>query len=72
MRRLKIQMRLKRESGQARNTFNKMKNAFCSRDISLNTYMRLLRCYVFSTLLHGMKAWTFEKKDMHSLEAFEM
>lgn len=49
-----------------------MKNAFCSRDISLNTKMRLLRCYVFSTLLYGMEAWTLKKKDMNRLEAFEM
>lgn len=34
--------------------------------------MRLLRCYVFSTLLYGMKAWDLKKKDMNSLETFEI
>ena len=32
----------------------------------------MLRCYVFSTLLYGVEAWTLKKNHMDKLQAFEM
>lgn len=56
----------------ARSTFIKMKKLFTSRDINIELRMRMLRCYVFSTLLYGVEAWTLKKDHMDKLRAFEM
>lgn len=56
----------------ARSTFIKMKKLFTNRDISMGLRMRMLRCYVFSTLLYGVESWTLKKNHMDKLQAFEM
>jgi Reverse transcriptase (RNA-dependent DNA polymerase) len=56
----------------ARAIFVKMKKFFTSRDIDIKLKMRMLRCYVFSTLLYGVESWTLKKKHMTNLQAFEM
>lgn len=56
----------------ARSTFVKMNKLFSSRDLGLDLRMRMLRCYVFSTLLYGVEAWTLKKNHMDKLQAFEM
>lgn len=58
--------------GQARNVFNKMRRVFCTKELSLNLKIRLLRCYVFSVLFYGMEAWTLKKNMIDKLEAFEL
>ena len=58
--------------GQARTTFNKMRNVLCRTDLSLHLKIRMLKCYVFPVLLYGMEAWTLKKNDTDRLEAFEM
>ena len=55
----------------ARSTFVKMKKLFTSRDINIGLRMRMLRCYVFSTLLYGVEAWTLKKNHIDKLQAFE-
>lgn len=57
---------------KARTTFVNMQKVFKSRDLNLNTKIRLLRCYVFSVLLYGAEAWTLTEATMKKLEAFEM
>ena len=56
----------------ARSTFVKMKKSFTSRDINMGLRMRMLRCYVFSTLLYGFEAWIIKKNHIDKLQAFEM
>lgn len=56
----------------ATSTFVKMKKLFTSRDINMELRMRMLRCYVFSTLLYGVEAWTLKKNHIDKLQAFEM
>lgn len=56
----------------ARATFMKMKDVFCSRDLTIGLRMRMLRCYVFSILLYGVEAWTLKKTHIDKLQAFEM
>ena len=57
----KSEMEIKRRIEIARNAFNSMKSVLSSRNISLNTRMRLTKCYVWSTLLYGAETWTITK-----------
>ena len=57
--------------GMGKSVFNKKKTTFCSKmDIGLRK--RLVKCYVWSTMLHGAETWTLRKKDIEMLESFEM
>lgn len=47
---------------QARAAFKKMSKVLC--DLRLPLRIRLLRCYVFSTLIYGVEAWTIKKTDI--------
>ena len=49
-----------------------MKNVLSSRNISLNTRMRLTKCYVWSTLLYGAETWTITKTLTKRIDAFEI
>lgn len=55
----------------ARANFNKLKRVLCTKDLKLNLRVRLLKCYVFSTLLYGMEAWTLNAATIRKLESFE-
>lgn len=57
---------------KARSAFVRMKTLFTSRDLTLDTKVRLLRCYVFSVLLYGVETWTLTEASCKKLEAFEM
>lgn len=57
---------------KSRNVFIKMASVLKSRDLTLNTKMRLVRCYVFSVLLYGVEAWTLTEASTKKLEAYEM
>lgn len=58
--------------GKAKTTFNKMSAIFKSHNLSLETKIRHLRCYVFSVLLYGVESWTLTEATTKKLEAFEM
>lgn len=58
--------------GKARTVFNQMSTIFKSHNISLETKMRHLRCYVFTVLLYGIESWTLTEATTKKLEAFEM
>ncbi|CAG9827859.1 unnamed protein product [Diabrotica balteata] len=49
-----------------------MRKLFCNRDINISLRIRMLRCYIFSTLLYGVEAWTLKNSNIKNLEAFEM
>lgn len=55
----------------ARASFVKLKKCLCSGDINLKLRLRMLRGYIFATLLYGSEAWTLKKAEMEKLEAFE-
>lgn len=63
---------IKRRIEIARSTFIKMKKLFCNRDISIHLRTRMLKCYVFSTLLYGVESWTLKQRNIKNLESFEM
>lgn len=62
--------KLRSESRRA--TFLKMKKVVCSHDLNLALRTRMLRCYVFSVLLHGVETWTLTEASMKRIGAFEM
>ena len=68
----KSEVEIKRRIEIARNTFNNMKSVLSSRNINLNTRMRLTKCYVWSTLLYSAETWTITKTITKRTDAFEM
>lgn len=57
---------------KARAMFVNMRNVLCNLRLNLKTRLRVLRCYVFSTLLYGVEAWTLTETTQRRVEAFEM
>ena len=45
---------------------------FLRRDINLSLKIRILKCYVFSTLQYGCEAWAMNKQMEKKMHAFEM
>ena len=68
----KSEVEIKRRIEIAKNTFNNMKSVLLSRNTSLNTRMRLTKCYVWSTLLYGAETWTITKTLNKRIDTFEM
>lgn len=56
----------------ARNTFIQMKPLLSCRDLNLTLKKRIVRCYIYSTLLYGVEAWTLSEAMERKLQAFEM
>ena len=48
-----------------------MKKVLCGRNISMPVRLRLLKCYIWSTLLYGCELWTLSKGILKNLEAAE-
>uniref|UniRef100_A0A8D9AUB6 Uncharacterized protein n=1 Tax=Cacopsylla melanoneura TaxID=428564 RepID=A0A8D9AUB6_9HEMI len=49
-----------------------MAKLFKGHSLNLNIKLRLLRCYIFSILLYGVKSWTLTEATQKRIEAFEM
>ena len=43
-----------------------------SRDISLQTKVRLVKAMVFPVVIHGCESWTIKKAECQRIEAFEL
>jgi len=65
---IEIRSRIK----QARANFIKMRNLLNDRTLNLNIRFNFVRCYVYSTLLYEVEAWTLKLSSINKLEAFEM
>ena len=63
---------IKRRIGIAKTVCKKMKRLLTSRNVDLGTRIRLLKCYVWSTLLYGCETWTVSKTMETRLQAAEM
>lgn len=57
---------------KARGTFNKMRNVLCNLSLNIHTRIRILKCYVLSTLLYGAEAWTLTDASCKRIDVFEM
>lgn len=63
---------IKRRIEIAKSTFIKMSKTLTCRKITLNTRKRLMKCYVWSTLLYGAETWSISKAMLHKIRSFEM
>ena len=63
---------VRRRIGMAKTKFTQMHKVFTSRKISLATKLRLVKCYVYSSLLYCCETWTLYLDDIKRLAAFEM
>ena len=68
----KCQEELKCGKGQVRSVFNNLKTVFCCRKLPLPSRIRLLKCYVWSSLLYHVETWTLSKISKKRLEVREM
>jgi len=63
---------IKRRIGISKNIFHNIEKVLTSRAINMSTKLRLLKCYVWSTLLYGCESWTVSQRMKSKLEATEM
>ena len=56
----------------ARSAFNSMLKTSCSTHLSMETRKRILKAFVWSTLLIGCETWTITTRNMTKLQSFEM
>ena len=68
----KCDKEIKRRIGIARTAFENMAKILTSRNISIELRSRIVKCYIWSTLLYGAETWTLTKVTSDKLEAFEM
>ena len=57
---------------KARGMFYKMKTVLCNMHLNIHIRLRVLKCYIFSTLLYGVEAWTLTEVASRKVTAFEM
>ena len=50
----------------------KTRKLLITRNLYLKTRIRILRCYVFPTLLYGVESWTLNQQTTGKMESFEM
>ena len=56
----------------ARGAFNSMLKTITARHISMKTRKRIIKAYVWSTLLYGCETWTITTRNITKLQSFEM
>ena len=68
----KCDSEIKRRIEIARGAFNNISKVITSQKISISTRLRLIKCYVWSTLTYGAETWTISKTLAGRINAFEM
>ena len=61
-----------RRIGIARTAFESMAKILTSINVSIELKSRIVKCYIWSTLLYEAETWTLAKVTSDKLEAFEM
>ena len=56
----------------AKSKFSSMSKLLTSRQLDIQTKLKILKCYVFSIFTYGSEAWTLSKVFEDKIEAFEM
>ena len=62
---------IRKRIGIAKAAFTSMNKVLTSRNISIKVRLRVLKCYVWSTLLYGCETWTISGVMLKKLGAFE-
>ena len=65
----KCKKEVKRRIGIAKTAFTSVKKVLCGRNISMPVRLRVLKCYIWSTMLYRCEPWTLSKGMMKNLEA---
>eukprot|EP00112_Aurelia_sp_Birch-Aquarium-sp1_P000311 Seg1027.2 transcript_id=Seg1027.2/GoldUCD/mRNA.D3Y31 product="putative transposon-derived protein F52C9.6" protein_id=Seg1027.2/GoldUCD/D3Y31 len=68
----KNETEIKRRIEIARSAFHNMSKILTSRRIKVETKKRLVKRYIWSTLLYGAETWTITRAMIGKIEAFEM
>ena len=63
---------IKQRIGIARSAFGKMRNVISNRHVRIMTRMRIIKSYIWASLLYGCETWTINAAMEKRLEAFEM
>ena len=63
---------IKRRIGIAKTAFRRMKNLLTNSRLSVQTRVRAIKTYVWSTLLYGCETWIVSREMERRLEAMEM
>ena len=58
---------VKRRIGIAKTAFTYIKKVLCGRNISMPVRLRILKCYIWSTLLYECETWTLSKEIIKKL-----
>ena len=58
--------------GLAKDAFNRLGHIFKDRKLSVNIKIRLLKTFVWSTLMYGCESWTFSSETQRNIAAAEM
>ena len=58
--------------GMAKTNFGKMRSILSNLSLSIGLRLRLLKSYIWSTLLYGCESWTIKAESQRKLEATEM
>jgi hypothetical protein len=58
--------------GMTKSTFINMKSILQSKQITNKLKMRIINCYVYSTLIFGAESWTLNKLMVDKINASEM
>ena len=62
---------IKRHVLLGRKSMTKLDSILKSRDITLQTKIRLIKAMVFPVVMHGRTSWTIEKAEHQRIDAFE-
>ena len=63
---------MKRRIEIARNAYRNLSTILSSRDTSIDTRKRIVKCYIWATFLYGSETWTLTKSVAKKINAFEM
>ena len=63
---------IKRRAGIAKTKFMKMSKILTSKNISINTRVRLCKCYIWSVFMYGCETWTLTSVIEKRINALEM
>ena len=67
----RYEQKIRRRIRIAKSSFTSMNKVLTSRNIDMAVRIRVIECYVWSTLLYGCEAWTLSSVLMKKREAFE-
>ena len=63
---------IKRRIETARNAYKNLSTILPSRDTSIDTRKRIVKCYIWATFLYGSETWTITKIIAKKINAFEL